>query len=190
MSINLLEAIQKNLRYPPLQKIDPNTQQTDQVKPGERFSQAAIPAILIAFYEYSRNDDAAKKILSAEDANWIGNLFADNKKQAVERIAAYAKTSPEETLNKMNEIANETVLEIRKAVPADATILLVKDFLAGQRNSILPYLPAGIKMGILLNDATLDDNTNKMDGPISSLMHAIGGQFSTPDIEKGRELPE
>jgi hypothetical protein len=43
MSIHLLETIQNNLHYPPLKKIDPNTQE---LKAGAEhtFSQAAIPA--------------------------------------------------------------------------------------------------------------------------------------------------
>jgi len=55
MSINLLEIVQKNLGYPTLQKIDPNTQVVvaDDKKPDEdKFSQAAIPAVLAAFYKY------------------------------------------------------------------------------------------------------------------------------------------
>jgi hypothetical protein len=32
----------------------------------------------------------------------------------------------------------------------------------------------------LLHDTTLDDKTNKMEGPISSLMQNIGSAFSQP----------
>jgi hypothetical protein len=32
----------------------------------------------------------------------------------------------------------------------------------------------------MLHDNTLDDNTHKMEGPVSSLMQSIGTAFSTP----------
>jgi hypothetical protein len=42
------------------------------------------------------------------------------------------------------------------------------------------YLPEALHMGDLLHDDTLDDNTNKMEGPVSSLMRNIGSVFSKP----------
>ena len=56
----------------------------------------------------------------------------------------------------------------------------VKVFFSNQKNNILLYLPAALNMGDLLHDASLDDNTNKMEGPISSLMQSIGSAFSKP----------
>ena len=43
-------------------------------------------------------------------------------------------------------------------------------------------MPAALNMGELLHDNTLDDNTNKMEGPVSSLIQRIGSAFSTPVI--------
>ena len=40
------------------------------------------------------------------------------------------------------------------------------DFFTAQRTQILTHLPAALNMGELLNDSTLDDNTNKMEGPM------------------------
>ena len=54
----------------------------------------------------------------------------------------------------------------------------------GQRNNILPFLPAELQMGELLHDNTLDDRTNKMEGPVSSIIRAIGGGFSNGEAEK------
>lgn len=62
MSINLLQTVQENLGYSPLQKIDANTQlvTVEANTPGEeRFSQAAIPAVLTALYKYSQTDKGA-----------------------------------------------------------------------------------------------------------------------------------
>jgi hypothetical protein len=61
----------------------------------------------------------------------------------------------------------------------------VKDYFINQKNDILLYLLPILKMGDLLHDNTLDDGTNKMEGPISSLMHSLGSTFTntTTDAE-------
>ncbi|MEO7924436.1 MAG: hypothetical protein ABIR30_12220 [Chitinophagaceae bacterium] len=42
-----------------------------------------------------------------------------------------------------------------------------------QRHNILVYLPAALNLGDLLKDESLDDRTNKMEGPVSNFMHKI-----------------
>ena len=53
-----------------------------------------------------------------------------------------------------------------------------------QRHGILVHLPAAMQMGDVLNEESLDDRTNKMEGPISNFMHAIENKFSTNDDSK------
>ena len=188
MSVNLLETIQKNLGYPALQKIDPNTQAVveDAKTPDEhKFSQAAIPAVLTALYKYVQSDEGATVVLRGDNStNWVGEIFHDNTKEVLQTIASYSH-QPGNVFNlKLNEIANEAVKITKENLPANAGIKEVKVFFSNQRNTILLYLPAALNMGGLLNDDTLDDNTNKMEGPVSSLMHAIGSAFSTPVTEE------
>ena len=184
MSINLLETVQQNLGYPALQKIDPNTQQvvTDETTADEdKFSQAAIPAVLTGLYKYVQSDEGAEEFLRGDNSsNWVEKIFDDNKKEAIQTISAYARQSNADPVAKMNAIANEAIKIVKENLPADAGIREVKVFLAGQKNDILLYLPAALNMGELLHDNTLDDNTNKMEGPISSLMQSIGAAFSNP----------
>ena len=184
MSIDLLETVQKNLGYPPLQKIDPNTQavKEDTATPDEdKFSQAAIPAILTAFYKYVQSDEGAAEILRGDySTDWVNKIFEDNKREVVQTISSYSRWSGVEPVARMNDIADETVRLAKENLPADAGIKDVKLFFSNQRNNILLYLPAALHMGDLLHDDTLDDNTNKMEGPISSLMHSIGSAFSKP----------
>ena len=192
MSINLLKVIQENLGFPPLQKIDPNTQQetaeTDNVAEN-KFSQAAIPAVLAGLYRYAQTDEGAAEVLNIKSSdNWIAKIFDDNRKEAVEKIAVYAQQSNEDPVVKMNAIANEVVKVAKENLPANAGIKELKDFFSGQVNNILPYLPVELHMGELLHDNTLDDNTNKMEGPISSLIKNIGAAFSSPVT--GEELKE
>ena len=188
MSINLLETVQQNLGYPPLQKIDPNTQQMveDANTPAEhKFSQAALPAILMGLYKYVMIDAGADEFLRGDGAtNYLGSIFPENKKEAIETISAYAKQSGDDPVAKLNAIVTETIKVVKANLLADAVAKDVKDFFSNQRNNILLYLPAALNMGELLNDSTIDDNTNKMEGPISSLMHSIGSAFSKPAMEE------
>ena len=191
MSINLLEKVQEGLHYPPLKKIDPNTQQLHSdtaTLSEERFSQAAIPAILVGLYKYSSTDEGAKDILhSGHSENWISKIFDNTKHEVTETIASYINEPKKASFEKMNVIANEAVKITKQNLPAEATGKDVKTFFSDQVNNILPYLTAALHMGDFLNDTTLDDNTNKMEGPISSLMHSIGAAFSTPETEEDKQ---
>ena len=191
MSINLLEDIQSKMGYPPLQKIDPNTQEVtkDSSTPDEHLlSQAAIPAVLTALYNFSRSDVGALTILQYSSLTvWTDRIFSDNKEAIIQKIAAYSNYTIENATNKMNSIAAHAVNDIKEKLPDNATAHDVKKFLADQRNNILPFLPAVLQMGELLHDNTLDDRTHKMEGPVSSLMHAIGGGFSNGDIVEKEE---
>jgi hypothetical protein len=188
MSIDLLETVQKNLGYPPLQKIDPNTQAVaanEKTAAEDRFSQAAIPATLTALYKYVQADAGAAEVLRGDPStNWADKIFPENKEVILNSIASYSKQTDQAVHLKLNEIAAEAVKLTRQQLPANAGIKEVKLFFSNQRNNILLYLPATLNMGSLLNDDTLDDNTNKMEGPISSLMHSIGNAFSTPVTEE------
>ena len=194
MSVNLIKTIQENLGFQSLKKIDPNTQQPASDKDEEvtnKFSQAAIPAVLAALYKYVQTDEGAAEVLSIKNSdNWIAKIFDDNRKEAIQTISAYAQQSNEDPVAKMNAIANEAVKVAKENMAADADIKEVKLFFGDQRNNILLYLPAELKMGELLHDNTMDDNTNKMEGPVSSLMQSIGAAFTNPVTEdeiKGKE---
>ncbi len=184
MSVNLIKTIQENLGYPELRKIDPATEQpvTDADEVAEnKFSQAAIPAVLTAMYRYTQSDEGAAAILNEPgNTNWVSRIFDDRSKDAIQTISAYAQQYNHDPVAKMNAIANEAVKIAKETMPADAGIKEVKLFFSDQRNHILLYLPNELRMGELLNDNTLDDNTNKMEGPISSLMQSIGAAFSKP----------
>jgi hypothetical protein len=182
MSINLLDQIQQHLGYPVLQKIDPNTQEVvidEKTPPEERFSQAAIPAILTGIYSFVQSDEGAQVFLKAETGSELTDtIFRDNKKEVIEAISAYAKQSAEDPIAKINDIAGEALKITKEQLPVEAVAADVKNFFSAQRNHILLYLPAALNMGTLLHDNTLDDNTHKMEGPISSLMQSLGNLFS------------
>jgi hypothetical protein len=184
MSVNLITVVQENSGYPPLKKIDPNSQEFSIAKDEEitnKFSQAAIPAVLAALYRHVQKDEGAADVLNIKTSdNWVAKIFDDNRKEAIQTITVYAQQSNEDPVARMNAIANEAVKVAKENLPANAGIKEVKDFFSAQVKNILPYLPVELKMGELLHDNTLDDNTKKMEGPISSLMQNIGSAFSNP----------
>lgn len=183
MSVNLLEKVQQNLGYPPLQKIDPNTgQQTDaHTDSNQQFGQAAIPAMLTALYKYVQSDAGAEDALRGNiSTNWEGKIFHDNNGEVLAKIEASSPGGIIQAPSKMNAIANEAIKVMKENLGDNAGIKEVKTFFLNQRSNILPYLLPEIKLGVLLNDDTIDDNTNKMEGPVSSLIKSIGSAFDSP----------
>ncbi|MES1214557.1 MAG: hypothetical protein ABUT20_03485 [Bacteroidota bacterium] len=182
MSENIIEILSHQQGIEHLSKVDPNTQSI-QEKQSDAINllQAAIPSVLAGFYMYSRNDESAKMIADTNGKQaWIDTLFGTEKTTLLNRIAIYAAASLKEVETKMEEIANETVIVLKDN--SGNTGAGIKTLLTNQRNSILQYLPGAIGIGDILNDSTLDDRTNKMQGPVSSLMHKIEKQFTSADI--------
>lgn len=188
MSLNLLESVQQNLGYFPLQKIDTTT---DQIKENiktpdeQKFSQAAIPAVLTAMYNFAQSDEGATDILQKDiTTDWVKIIFDDNRKAAIQAIAEYAGQSTENSISKMNAIAREAVKVVRENLTGDAGIKEMKLYFSSQKSDILLFLLPILQIGDLLHDDSLDDNTNKMEGPVSSLISSIGSVFSTPVTEE------
>jgi hypothetical protein len=182
MAINIIEEIQKNLAYPPLQKVDPNVQEVKekhQQSTTEKLSQAAIPAVLTAIYRFTRTDEGCEKIIKgANDEDWLCIIYKGKDEEAVEKVADYAGVKPGEANTYMENIADEAVKIIRTAAGTNPTPEKIKSYMNTQRHHILVYLPAALKFGDLLNDEGLDDRTNKMEGPVSNLMHKIENNMS------------
>lgn len=184
MSIHLLEKIQQNLGYPALKKIDPNIQDValDPTMPSQAsFAQAAIPAVLAALYKFLKTNEAANLLLQEDHTNsWMEIIFEDKKAELIKRIASYSTYTQEKAERKVDEIANEAVRLIKENIQLPDQKASIQNIISDDRNNILPYLPAVLNIGELLGDTTIDDKTNKMEGPISSLMHKIEKGFSKP----------
>ncbi len=186
MPINLLLSIPKNLGYPVLKKIDPNTQDIPSDKyetDEERLNQAAVTAVLIALYKYTRSNQGAERVLCGDVSNnWLNTILGETSKEAIEKVANYAHASNDEAAKKMERVAQESVKIIRDSRPD--TVNDVKNIFLAQKNIILTHLPAALDMGHLLNDETIDDRTNKMEGPVSTFMKNLGSIFSTSEKSK------
>jgi hypothetical protein len=173
MDSNIIDAIQKNLGYEPLEKIDPNTQEAKNVRkipPQKKLSQAAIPAVLAAMIKYSDGEDGLN--LLSENKNWLEVIYSGKENDAARKVADYAGVSMDEAKHHMENISSEAVKIIRDNIKTpDAEKLRL--FMNSQRHNVLSHLPAALKMGDILNEETFDDRTNKMEGPVSGFLHRI-----------------
>jgi hypothetical protein len=175
MVTNLVEAIQKNLGYQPLKKVDPNTQEIKDAKkmsPGEKLPQAAIPAVLAAMIKYSDGTDGINLLSDNNNKNWLGTIEGGKEQDAIKKVAEYAGVTPDEAKRHMENISSEAVRIVKDLVKTPDSEKL-RSFMNSQRHSILSHLPASMKMGDVLNEETFDDRTNKMEGPVSSFLHRI-----------------
>ena len=136
-----------------LPKIDPNTQQPVNNQSVSIYD-AAVPAMLAGLYKKTRSEEGASEL-----ANYAGVSEAD----ATTEMQNIADVSREYVVNDLKH--------------DNATSLM--NFFTAQRTHILTHLPAELHMGELINDTTIDDKTNKMEGPMSGLMHGIEKIFSS-----------
>ena len=184
MTTNIVELLQKNLGYPVLHQIDPNTQEEvrDKNNPTHTLAQAAITSVAIGFYEYSRDKDLAEIIKAGNvPTNWLDALFENKKNEVISKVAEYGNVNIDEAQLEMEKVADETM----KVINDNTKGINAHSYLTMQRSNILTYLPEALQMGDIFNDTTIDDRTNKMKGPISSLMHTIEQAFTDTEIGKG-----
>ncbi len=188
MAINLVDVIQQNLGMPALQKIDPNTQEVkrpENVSAADYLGQAAIPAVLLGLYKFSGNKEGNAAIVNGSlSNNLLERVFGDRREQVVQRVAEYTGNTYEYTAENMELIAGEAIQVINKNIPTQTSDDAVRTFLIDQRNNILLYVPAELQIGKALHDNTIDDRTNKMEGPMSSHMHWLEKFFPSTDRKK------
>ena len=195
MAINVLEELRKNLSLLALKKVDPNTQAvniTSDEEKEHRLVQALVPTAVAGLYDCARSEEGLDFLASNNSTiNWLEMFFDKNAPEVKERLSLYADNSSDAVQTHFNAIASEAVKIVRDAASLDDRRVSIREIMGKQREFFLPYLPAELKVGLLLEDPTLDDRTNKMEGPVSSLMHKIEsiatGQESQEDANKKRD---
>ena len=182
MAANLVEVIQLNLKYPELKKIDPNIQDISRKETQssvELLAQAGIPAVLTGLFQLSRNEEGCLRILNSVNGDDSLSILFNGKENAVaEKVAGYADVSVNQAEGHLENIADEALRLAKELVGDKADPHKLKLYMNDQRHSILVYLPASLNLGDLLKDESLDDKTNKMEGPVSNFMHTIENKLS------------
>jgi hypothetical protein len=175
MTTDIVEMIQKNLNYQPLEKVDPNTQEIKDFKtmsPNQKLAQAAVPAVLAAMIKCS-DDEKGIAILSGNNqTDLLATIYNGKDDEAVKQVAEYASVSAEDARQTMSNISAETIKVVKDQIK-DLDAEKFRTFMNAQRHSVLSHLPAALGMGDILNEETFDDRTNKMEGPVSGFLHRI-----------------
>jgi hypothetical protein len=186
MSNIIITRVQEHLQYNPLKKINPNTGQViDQPNTGNdhSFGQAAIPAILAAFSQYVQSDDGASDFLhNVHSGNWIQIIFGGREDNIVQAISRFSPQGNEDYYLEMETIAGEIMKVTKEQLPANATIKDVKDFFQNEKGNFLSYLLPELKVGVMLDNDSIDDKTHKMEGPVSGLIQSIGAAFDNDEV--------
>lgn len=181
--MNLSQDLQEFLKYPELQKINATTGLPENEKLYDIVSQSVLIIFLTGLYEASRTKEDAEVIKQQQNAKGLLDKMFKNKAAALTHIAEFTKKSEKYINTKLEEVAGGylQVIQQSKYAAAFKKEKSLEDLLSNERHKILPCLPPGLKTGKLFNDETIDDNTNKMEGPVSSLMNKIEDVFSEDD---------
>ncbi len=189
MSTNIIDTLQRKLGFAPLQKVDPNIQETKNKamhNPADRLAQAAVPAVLAGLFELTRTEEGTMKLIRGDlSGSWLATIFRERDRETVGKIAQYAGVSEEEARVSMEKVADESIVVLKEEIGNDLSYEKVEHFMNRQRRSILVHLPAVLQMGEILHDETLDDRTNKMEGPFSTTMNRIGNTLADGEQRKG-----
>jgi hypothetical protein len=180
MAIDIIHEIKNHLGNAPVPKIDPNTQEPVKEEKGflNNVESAAIPVVLLGFYKNTRNEDDANNIMKQDDAATLKTLFKEHTDQVIKTVSNHsnadegeAKTAMEKTIAAIKKIVRDNVKDLNG--------FNIMAFFTNQRTNILKHLPTELHAGELLNDPAMDDRTNKMEGPMSGMMHGIEKIFSS-----------
>ena len=195
MAINILEELRKNLGMEPLLKVDPNTlvvKVTSDKEKENKLMQAILPAVVAGLYDCIRSEEGLNFLAGTSTTHdWLTLFFANNAAEVKQRLAQYSDNTEDAVQTHFNSVAAEGTKIVRaNATEVDRNVS-IRNIVGTQRDFFLPYLPAELKIGLLLEDTTLDDRTNKMEGPVSSLMHKIEtmltGQESKEEANRKRD---
>jgi hypothetical protein len=147
--------------------------------------QAAIPAVLLGLYKFTGNKEGNAAIVNgAASSNLLNVIFGKDEEKAVAQVAGYTGNTNEYAAEKMELVAQHAISVVKENISGEESDSAVRQFLINQRNNILVYLPAELQIGNVLDDNTIDDRTNKMEGPISSHMHWLEKFFPGTDRKK------
>ncbi len=181
--MNLSQDLQEFLKYPVLQKIDATTGHPENEKLYDIVSQSVLIIFLTRLYEATRTKEDAEVIKQQQNAKGLLDKMFKNKAAALTDIAEFTKKSEKYINTKLEEVAGGylQVIQQSKYTVAFKKEKSMEGLLSNERHKILPCLPPGLKTHKLFKDETIDDNSNKMEGPVSSLMNKIEDVFSEDD---------
>lgn len=190
MSENIVKKVLEKFQIESFLKINPNTEKEERPSSAtganaRQFEQATVTAVLAGMYKYGSTDEGAKNLFRISNSHDLLNVFfAYRRDDVINGLAVYGNILPLQAEALIESVAIESVEAVKEIVGADAKPETVRSYIAGQRHNILVYLPPDLRFGKLIGDDILDDRTNKMEGPVSSVMHFIENLFAEKDTDK------
>ncbi|MDH7460442.1 hypothetical protein QEG73_04105 [Chitinophagaceae bacterium 26-R-25] len=185
MQLNLVKELQKYMGTN-INKIDPNTQdlkEEDFTHRYDKLAQASVPTVLTVLYKYTHTRDGGARLLKREPAdNVLPDMLGSNYTEVVNKVADYSGFSEVYTAGVLDNLALQAVKLLHEQAGNDP--VKAQSLLADQRHEIFAHLPASIELGKALDDTTIDDRTNKMEGPVSNLLHTIENFFASSPVKK------
>jgi hypothetical protein len=179
-----LDKIREQMGFPPFVKIDPNTQEiaTDNKhNDRQKLGQAAICAVMEGLYKYTRSEEGFLFLMNKDrNVPWNTMLFGNGEDKLVDNIIKYAHSNDADVRNVMQETGNVAWQSAQRELRDHFSFDNASSHFGSMRNSILQYLPAALQVGKFLNDNSIDDRTNKMEGPASGFLHRVEKLFSQP----------
>lgn len=183
--MNITETIQKNLGFESIQKIDPNSQEVtdkEDIHGNTAMAQAAIPSILLGlFNRLEKEPDASWLAGDQPTGSLLAKIFGKAQEEVIEQVSKYTRIPDKNVKQEMEHIASESVRVIRDNISDLTNENKITAFVAQHKQVVLHYLPASLKLGVILGNNNLDDRTNKMEGPISGLMNRMEKQFNSSE---------
>jgi len=178
--MTIYNQIQQNLNYQKLQPIDPNTGTAVNPTGFNPLQQAAVVTFLAAVYKSSRLKENASILSKQKNTAELLSLVFTDRFDAYQAIADFTGNSLETIKQEITNVAG-VFIGIIQQQPEDSRDTYLQNTMTSERDDILNLIPSQLKIERLVNDETINDNTNKMQGPISTLMHKIENTFSTSD---------
>jgi hypothetical protein len=178
--MHIVEAVQKNLGFNVLEKIDPNTQQVtgqDLSLGNNALAQAGIPAILLGIFNRLEEIPDLKALYAGQPGSLLERIFGRSTEELVKQVEQYSKIENKHSLQELEHIAAECLRVIRAKIGDEPSENAVRRFVANHKTDILVYLPPSLDLGTILQNNNLDDRTGKMQGPFSSFMHRLEKTF-------------
>lgn len=184
--MNLIEEMQKATGHWPVEKVDPNTQAPKDGENADKnlLAQAVIPIALLGLYHYTRSEEQAQLLMGGNNStseSWKNKLFGNHSEEVASSVASYAHTSVDMAEDALDHATNTAIKVVRDSLGDKASGLAFANVFKDNRSTILLHLPASLQIGSIVNDTTIDDRTNKMEGPMSGIMHTFEKIFSDSD---------
>ncbi len=168
-------------------EIDVATQETTNISEGMagRLAQGAMAAGLVILYKYSRSIEGSEYLVNTAPAELnIGHMLNNKQQDMVDHLAKYAGSSSIQANTMLSAVIREAMFFVHQEIRNNRTANSLQTYFGNQRQAILGHLPMELGLGEVMKDDTLDDRTNNMEGPVSSLAHAIEGVFSSSGSKK------